>query len=111
MIFMLIEKAIEHNIVISVLHLWIYVWHMTLSTSNIVDSPIQKLGIPENVVNLIKSFHEDIKARVRVNNEQLEEIEVAKRVFLFLLLHYLTIGTPLEIHLITTGELLSSLTH
>ena len=39
----------------------------------------QKLGgAPEDVVKLVKSFHEDMKARVRVDGELLEEIKVTK---------------------------------
>ena len=37
----------------------------------------QKLGgVPEDVVKLVKSFYEDMKARVRVDGELLEEIKV-----------------------------------
>ena len=31
-----------------------------------------KLGVPEDVIKLVKSFHEDMKARVRVDGELLE---------------------------------------
>ena len=39
----------------------------------------QKLeGVLEEVVKLVKSFHKDMKARVRVDSELLEEIKVTK---------------------------------
>ena len=38
---------------------------------------LQKLGVPDNLITLIKSFHQDMKARLRVDGEILEEIEVA----------------------------------
>ena len=34
------------------------------------------LGIPEELVGIVKSFHESMKARIRVDGELLEEIEV-----------------------------------
>ena len=37
---------------------------------------LQKLGVPESVVDLVKSYHENVKARVRVDGELLDEIEV-----------------------------------
>ena len=36
-----------------------------------------KLGVPDDLITLIKSFHQDIKARLRVDGNLLEEIEVA----------------------------------
>ena len=33
---------------------------------------LRKLGVPEDVIRLVKSFHEDMKARVRVDGELLE---------------------------------------
>ena len=33
---------------------------------------LEKLGVPESVVDLVKFFHEDMKARVRVDGELLE---------------------------------------
>ena len=35
-----------------------------------------KLGVPEGLVELVKSFHDGIKAKVRVDGELLEEFEV-----------------------------------
>ena len=37
---------------------------------------LEKLGIPKDVhvVNLVSSFHKDMKARVRIDSELLEEI-------------------------------------
>lgn len=37
---------------------------------------LKKLGVPEVVVEIIKSFHNDMKAKVRLDGELLEEIEV-----------------------------------
>lgn len=37
---------------------------------------LQKLGVPEVVVNLIRSFHTDMKAKIRLDGELLEEISV-----------------------------------
>ncbi len=36
----------------------------------------KKMGIPEVLVDIVKSFHKDMKAKVRLEGEQLEEIEV-----------------------------------
>ena len=35
-----------------------------------------KLGVPEWIIHLIKSFHEDMRARVRIEGIKLEEIRV-----------------------------------
>ena len=66
MVWQLTEKALEHNTkqflyFVRPSALWI---------------ALQKLGVPEDVIKLVKSFHEDMKARVRVDGELLEEIEV-----------------------------------
>ena len=37
---------------------------------------LQKLGVPKDVVDLVKYFHEGMKARVRVDGELLEKIEM-----------------------------------
>ena len=37
---------------------------------------VDKLGVPEDVIILVKSFHEGMKARLRVDSELLEKIEV-----------------------------------
>ena len=37
---------------------------------------LEKLGIPEEVISIVRSFHENMKARIRVDGELLEEIEV-----------------------------------
>ena len=72
----LAEKAIEHNsqpyLVFVNLHkaydsvpcmaLWIALW---------------KLGVHSDLITLIRSFHQDMKARLRVDGNLLEEIEVA----------------------------------
>ena len=34
------------------------------------------LGIPEELVGIVKFFHEGMKARIRVDGELLEEVEV-----------------------------------
>ena len=31
-----------------------------------------KLGVPENVIDLVKSFHEDMKVRVRIDGKPLK---------------------------------------
>ena len=36
-----------------------------------------ELGVPDNLITLIKSFHQDMKARLRVDGEMLQEIELA----------------------------------
>ena len=38
---------------------------------------LRKLGVPDDLLTLIKSFHQDMKARLRVDGEMLEEIKVA----------------------------------
>ena len=72
----LAEKAIEHNskqylVFVDLCKaydsvprsaLWIALW---------------KLGVSDDLITLIKSFHQDMKARLRVHGEMLEEIEVA----------------------------------
>ena len=37
---------------------------------------LRKMGVPDVLVEIIKSFHSDMKARVRLDGELLEEIEV-----------------------------------
>ena len=37
---------------------------------------LQKLGIPETVIALIRSFHEGMRAQIRVNGKLLEDIDV-----------------------------------
>ena len=38
---------------------------------------LRKLEVPDDLITLIKFFHRDKKARLRVDGEMLEEIEVA----------------------------------
>ena len=38
--------------------------------------PLGKLGVPEKTVQLIRSFHQGIRARVRLDGVVLEEISV-----------------------------------
>jgi len=35
-----------------------------------------KLGVPETLVKIVRSFHDNMKASMRVNGELLEEFEV-----------------------------------
>ena len=37
---------------------------------------LRKLGVPEVLVDIIKSFHDDMKARIRLGQTLLEEINV-----------------------------------
>ena len=37
---------------------------------------LRKFGVPENLVNIINSFHNNMHARIRVDGELLEEIDV-----------------------------------
>ncbi len=39
---------------------------------------MEKMGVPEYLTNIVKSFHEGIEAPVRVGEDLLEEIEVSK---------------------------------
>ena len=39
---------------------------------------MEKLGVPESLIEIVKSFHEGMEARVRVGEDMLEEIEVKK---------------------------------
>ena len=39
---------------------------------------LSKLGVPQLLIDIISSFHENMKARIRVEGELLEEIEVEK---------------------------------
>ena len=41
-----------------------------------LKTALEKLGIPEEFIVIVRSFHENMKARVRVDRELLEEIEV-----------------------------------
>ena len=36
----------------------------------------KKLGIPDSLIGLIRSFHQTMKARIRLEDENVEEIEV-----------------------------------
>ena len=40
---------------------------------------LQKLGIPDSVITLIRSFHDCMKAQIRVNGDLLEDIDVDNR--------------------------------
>ena len=37
---------------------------------------LAKLGVPDETIQLIKSFHQDMKARIRMGGEMLEPIDV-----------------------------------
>ena len=37
---------------------------------------LEKLGVPVEMIQLVKSFHQDMKARIRIDGTVLEEIEV-----------------------------------
>ena len=37
---------------------------------------LEKLGIPEELIDIVRSFHDNMKARIRVDGELLEETEV-----------------------------------
>ncbi len=39
---------------------------------------MEKMGVPEYLIDIVKSFHEGMEARVRVGEDLLEEIEVSK---------------------------------
>ena len=39
---------------------------------------MRKLGVPEVLVEIVKSFHDGMEARVRVGDKLLDEIEVRK---------------------------------
>ena len=37
---------------------------------------LRKLGVPDQLIDIIRSFHEDMKAQIRLDDTLLEEIEV-----------------------------------
>ena len=43
---------------------------------------LQKLGVPSDLITLIRSFHQDMKARLRIDGNLLEEIEVPSEYYL-----------------------------
>ena len=72
----LAEKAIEHNS-----NQYLVFVDLRKAYDSVPRSALwialQKLGVPDDLITLIKSFHQDMKARLRVDGEMLEEIEVA----------------------------------
>jgi len=66
MVRQLAEKAIEHN---SKQYFVCVDLHMACSTR-------EKLGVPEDMIQMVKSFHDDATAEVRVNGKLLKKIEV-----------------------------------
>ena len=72
----LTKKAIEHNakqffIFVDLCKAYVFVPCAALWIA------LQMLRVPEDVIKLVKSFHENMKARVRVDGELLEEIKVS----------------------------------
>ena len=71
----LVEKSCEHNA---------KVWFVFIDLKKAYDSvprealwlALAKLGVPDSLIGLIRSFHQDMKARIRLEDENLEEIEV-----------------------------------
>ena len=37
---------------------------------------LEKLGVPESMIDLVRSFHQGMKAKIRLEEEEMEEIEV-----------------------------------
>ena len=37
---------------------------------------LRKLGVPDQLIDIIRSFHQDMKAQIRLDDTLLEEIEV-----------------------------------
>ena len=75
MVRQLAEKAIEHDAV----QYFIFIYHHRAYDSVPQESlwlALLKLGAPETLVELVQSFYDNIKARVRVDEELLGEFEV-----------------------------------
>ena len=72
----LAEKAIEHNSNQYLVFVDLHKAYDSVPRSALWIA-LQKLGVPDDLITLIKSFHQDMKARLRVDGEMLEEIEVA----------------------------------
>ncbi len=41
---------------------------------------MEKMGVPEYLIDIVKSFHEGMEARVRVGEDWLDEIEKKTKV-------------------------------
>ena len=60
------------------------VWFIFIDLKKAYDSvprealwlALEKLGIPDSLIRLIRSFYQDMKARIRLEDGTLEEIEV-----------------------------------
>ena len=71
----LVEKSWEHQA---------KVWLVFIDLKKAYDSvprealwmALEKLGVPEQLTDLIRSFHQGMKAKIRLEDEVLEEIEV-----------------------------------
>ena len=72
----LAEKAMEHNSRQYLVFVDLDKAYDSVPRT-VLWNALQKLGVPDDLITLIKSFHQDMKARLRIDGEMLEEIEVA----------------------------------
>ena len=72
----LAEKAIEHNSEQYLVFVDLRKAYDSVPRTALWIA-LQKLGVPSDLITLIGSFHQDMKARLRIDGNLLEEIEVA----------------------------------
>ena len=71
----LVEKSWEHQSKI---------WFVFIDLKKAYDSvprealwmALEKLGVPDSMIDLVRSFHQGMKAKIRLEDEEVEEIEV-----------------------------------
>ena len=71
----LVEKAIEHRAKKFLLFMDLKKAYDSVPRTALWYA-LKKLGVPDLVIDIIRSFHEGMKAKVSINGELLEEIEV-----------------------------------
>lgn len=71
----LLEKSYEHRAKIFLMFIDLKKAYDSVPRAALWKA-LQKLGIPESTVALIRSFHEGMKAQVCVNGELLQDIDV-----------------------------------
>ena len=72
----LVEKSWEHQSKI---------WFVFIDLKKAYDSvprealwiALEKLGVPDSMIDLVRSFHQGMKAKIRLEDEETEEIEVS----------------------------------
>ena len=75
MIRQLLEKSYEHRSKVFFTFVDLKKAYDSVSRTALWKA-LRKLGIPESIINIIRSFHENMKAQIRTNGKLLKEIAV-----------------------------------